>query len=303
MPIHTLILSGGAMNGINLLGFLKKLSTEYDLKKINKFIGVSCGSIISFIINCGIDIEKFSCILIECNILEKLDLDISLVYNDFGLSNFKKSRKFYEKIFEYFNISKNITFLDLYNKTKKHLIIPSLNLSKQRIVYFDYLNYPNLEILEAIHMSINIPLLFTKKIFNDEYYIDGAFANTIPIEIVKEEELLNTVCISILTKNNISQNNSINIIEYLLKITTCMIHLTNNIDYKYEYFKQHIFFLDCRQFKSLDFSVSKKQKLRMYLHGIQQCTKLIENNLQFQNKIKDHSHFNYVSKPERRHSF
>ena len=184
MTIDTLILSGGAMNGINLIGFLNELSNNYNIKKIKKYIGVSCGSIISLLLNCDLDLEKFAYILIKTDILKLFDIDISLLYNDYGLSNFKKGMKFYEKIIEYFGVSKDITFLDLYKKTEKHLIIPSLNLTKQKMIYFDYKNYPDLKILKAIHMSINIPLLFTKNIYNNDFYIDGAFGNTIPIDII-----------------------------------------------------------------------------------------------------------------------
>ena len=63
-----IVLSGGSMAGINLLGFLTEFNKKYDLQKIKKYIGVSVGSIIAFILNCNIDLHEFTYIVVNRNL-------------------------------------------------------------------------------------------------------------------------------------------------------------------------------------------------------------------------------------------
>ena len=68
----------------------------------------------------------------------------------------------------------DITFIELYNITKKNLSMIGTNYTKGTEVCFNHINYPTLSVIKAIRISISVPLLFTPVLYNNDYYVDGA---------------------------------------------------------------------------------------------------------------------------------
>jgi len=75
------------------------------------------------------------------------------------------------------------TLKQLYNFTALNFVSVTFNLSKNRTEKLSYENEPNLSCIDAVLLSINIPLIFYKLSYKGDIYIDGAIGNPYPIDL------------------------------------------------------------------------------------------------------------------------
>jgi predicted acylesterase/phospholipase RssA len=111
-------------------------------------------------------------------------------------------------LYNKYNI-KDITFLELYNKTKKYLGIVGSNLTKKKEELFSYKNTPNMSVIKAIRISISIPFIFTLVEHNNYKYVDGGIVNNFPINYCNPKT---TIGINLVSNKAIKCNNFMNYI-------------------------------------------------------------------------------------------
>jgi NTE family protein len=200
MKYKNLIISSGSIKGFYFLGALKYLY-EKNLLDIKKILGVSIGSVISYLLIIGYDINFLIDVFEKMNIqkyMPEINIDTILEeYYFFDNSKFDKIIIFFTKKK---NLNLNITLLELYKKTNIEFILGSSNISKNTYEYISYKNYPDLSVLTALKMSYAIPLIFKPIIYNDQYYVDGALKNSFPIKYFKND-IKNTIGIQLLLEN------------------------------------------------------------------------------------------------------
>lgn len=173
-----LVLSGGGIKVVSVAGALEKLSSTY---KFDHIIGTSAGAILAVIYCFEIKISSIIHIFKEIKLPDLNDISLHNLVNNYALIKNPELYNTLENIFEKCNISKNITFLELYDLTKKQLDITSFNMHKCKTVIFNYQNYPNLKIIDALNMSCNLPLLFSPIEFEDDFYVDGGILDNYPL--------------------------------------------------------------------------------------------------------------------------
>jgi NTE family protein len=125
-------------------------------------------------------------------------------------------------------VSIDITFAELYRLTNKELIIVVTNLSKQRPEYMSYKTEPDMKVLSAIRLTINIPIFFDAIKYKGDFYIDGAMSDNRPMTPInhKTQELLDkesnweTLMVSIKEEGDPSNIDSLD--EYLYNIIRLM---------------------------------------------------------------------------------
>jgi predicted patatin/cPLA2 family phospholipase len=184
---NTICLSGGGEKGIAFIGALKYLTknTKLNLSKITNWLGTSVGSIISFFFCLGYSIDEIEEFILNFNfgILEKsLIIDVDTFLTNYGLDD---GTKIMYIIINFLKLKLNvndITFIELYNITKKNLSMIGTNYTKGTEVCFNHINYPTLSVIKAIRISISVPLLFTPVLYNNDYYVDGGIINNLPIK-------------------------------------------------------------------------------------------------------------------------
>jgi len=199
-----LVISGGGIKGIYFIGALHSLYEMHILNDFEIYAGTSVGAILLFLINIGYTpIELF-------NIIKNMDLTklkkINMVdiFDTFGLDNGNKFLRLLKKLTVKKKISCDITFNDLFEMTKKKLIVTVTNINKRCAEYMSYETHPNLPILQALRMSLSVPLLFSPVLFNNNYYVDGGCTDNFPIGLFshRKDELLG-ICASIKKQNNV----------------------------------------------------------------------------------------------------
>lgn len=271
----TLVISGGSTKGLIALGSLQYLSEQYLLKNINTYIGTSIGSIICYFLIIGytpIEIVVYIC---KNNILEKIkNMNLCNIMNGNGVIPFSDIHEIMERM----TIEK-IGFLptlkQLKDKYDKTLVCTTYNLSKGHPEYLSHKNYPDLPCLTALRMSSNLPMIFEKYKYGENYYIDGAVYNNFPIDIAKE---YGTNIISILLKHKSSKepaeytNNTLNYLHNLIMIPTESLN-----EYKINKFSENnkiIVFSQYSDIKPFDFNITSREKLEMFSYGYQHTSTL-----------------------------
>lgn len=215
--INNLVFSGGGIRGLAFIGIIKKLqefvkkrknlelqdnfdieSCKIPLVNIKNICAVSIGSVISLMYLIGYSyIEMLEIVLIKK--FDKLkDIKIIDFIDKFGLDTGNNIIGWLKELMENKNIDGNITLMELHKKTNVNFQIMATNLNKYTLKNFNYIDTPDIKVLDAIRMSISIPLVFIPKEYEKEIYVDGCLINNYPIEVF-DDNLENTLGFKLVT--------------------------------------------------------------------------------------------------------
>lgn len=193
---NTMVLAGGGMKGFAMLGSLEFLYQKGILKNIKKYIGTSIGSVLSLMMIIGYRPTEVILYLIQSNNFKKFKIyNIMSGISGKGFVNY-----------EYFNnvVSELIldkmefipTFQELYNVYPIDFEIITFNYSQQKEECLSKNTTPDLNILDALRMSSNVPFLFGHYKVGDSFYFDGFITNIFPIDKI---DVKNDIVIGIST--------------------------------------------------------------------------------------------------------
>lgn len=220
--LDTLVLSGGGTKCISFIGVFKKFE-ELNIK-FKTICSVSAGSFFALLYIVGYSSREMSKI---CNILDftKLrNINYLNFLNEYGLDNGSGFTVVLEELVDKVNISKKITFLELYNINGIDFQVMACNLNTIKLDKFNYINTPDLCVIDAIRMSINIPFFFTMKQCMGNMYIDGGAVSNFPIHLFENTE--KTLGVTI--KEDVETDVIINSFEkYIMRIIKCLTYSDN----------------------------------------------------------------------------
>lgn len=294
----TLVLSGGGVNGLLQLGFLHSLHVKsfIDFSKIENFIGTSIGSIICLLLLLNIPpIDILSRFAFNNDIINSLKPDIFGVIRGFGIINPIEFFKFIEDV-----VIERVgfvpTMIQLFKLYKKSLTAVTYNLSGEKkesngIVYINHISHPDISCIDAVRMSSNIPLVFTKFSYKDDYYIDGAVGDNFPIKYAYDSFHGKILGINIDMDGNKS-NKDINILEYCRLFVSISYTITNNSNMNFFSDRTHTVFLSSSKDQdSFSFSLDSNKKFNMFTEGYSSGEYIISNTINTVN-----SGINYIKK-------
>jgi NTE family protein len=210
--IDTLVLSGGGVKGLYYVGIIKKLEELNIIKNIKNFAGTSIGAFFACLLAIGFNSKELMEFLMLFNITRMKKANYNNFFSFFGIDNGNNLKIILEQMFELKGFNKNITFGEFYNKTQKNLIITGVCVNEKKCHYFNYLEYPKLEIIEAVRISTSIPLYFTPVQYNNKLWVDGGIIDNYPIDLFKDN-LNKTLGIYLLEE---TKNSEINNLEEFL---------------------------------------------------------------------------------------
>ena len=279
MKFKNLLITGGGVNGIGMLGIISTLQ-DYDiLNDIDNYMGISVGSMLCFFLNIGykVDILKEFIYNYDLHILINNNNNfIDNIIKNYGVNNMNNLKYTLEKILEYKNINKNITFIELFNKTNKILNISISNISDCKIEYHNYINTPNDKIINSILISSCIPVIFNPFIINNKYYADGGLYDNRQYNFYKNID--ETLIITTNNNNNIKINSFQNYLYFLLYSKLFFIELNilnypNTINFSYDT-------------KFFNFGLNNSEKIKLFEEGRKIGLNYIKNNFYYNYYIK-----------------
>jgi NTE family protein len=179
----TLVFSGGGLRGFTYIGSLKALE-EYDiLKNIKTYAGSSIGALMAAVVAVGYTSGELHDFILHFDYKDVKDISLFNFIKNYGIDSGNRIQLFIRLLLKKKTEFDDLTFLELYEKTGRNLIITATCLNDRKLELLDYQKTPNLSIAKAIRMSISLPFVLQPVSHNDKMYIDGGLLNNFPIHI------------------------------------------------------------------------------------------------------------------------
>ena len=189
MP-KVLILGPGGVKGFLTIGSLLFFEKSKLLKEINKVVGISIGAVIGMFYTAGFSMTDILEIALSTQIADVMtSLDIVNVMKKNGLISHDIIRKKMEqKLIQKYGFVP--TLKQFYMMTGIEFDVVVTNLDDDKAEYFNHETEPELSCVEAVLMSMSLPLFFQSYVYKNKYYLDGGIADPFPIDRYKNEKVL-----------------------------------------------------------------------------------------------------------------
>jgi len=232
--LHNVTFSGGGFKGAAFLGCIKAIHEYNLLPNIKAVAGSSAGAIAATLLACKADYAYIrSCLVGVLKHFEKyrvnwfnLVKNAKLLTDEYGIHKTDEIRLYFKECINNATDTDNdITFHELFQKTNIKLIITATCLDNSTPFYFSHETTKDTPISEALTISVNIPLLFTSKRFDNKTLVDGCIVEHLPMQCWRDEETKNTIAFLVKSKNEhyIRESSEIdNVYEYIQKLVATM---------------------------------------------------------------------------------
>ncbi len=270
LNFDTIVLAGGSSKGIMMLGALQYLSDNFYLSEIKNFIGTSSGAIICFLLSIGYTPIEIMVYICTHQLLEKIQhFNIVAMINGCGASSFSNIYEQLEKM-TIEKIGYIPTFSDLKNKYNVNFICVTYNLTENKTEYLSFENNPDLPCLIGLRMSSNLPLIFEKFKYGNNFYVDGGLSDNFAIDLGDKigKKILGLYIDS--DDEKLKKENDVNVIEYIYKlmfipISQSTMFKINNVSNKCKIIK-----LQNNKINFFDFNINSVEKLNLFSSGYQE---------------------------------
>ena len=261
--VTQLVFSGGAMKGYCFIGVLKFLEEHDCIKNINHLIGTSVGSCISLLINIGFTSDELTQLMSQIDIFKYYNLKSDTILNIFDTYGINCGNDLIHslKIIIKKKLGKdNITFKELYDKTNIKLTMIGCHLNTMNTILYNHETSPDMNVIDALRISISVPIIFDPVKINGDYYVDGGLTNNYAIDIF-DKDIDNTLGILLDDTTKIIINS---FDSYMMSIILSSFN-SQNIIKKKQYKNNTI----CIQvaINSMDFSMSIDTKKELIQYG------------------------------------
>jgi predicted acylesterase/phospholipase RssA len=196
MTIKHIVISGGGPSGLLSYGIVSQLAKKkfWKLDDIKSIYGCSIGSYIGLIISLGYDWEWIDDYFIKRpweKLVSESRVNLIDIYDKKSLIN---ERFFTEAVIPLLkgkDLDENITLLELFNYNKIELHMFTADINSPRLTKYDisYKNFPDLSVIDALQMSMAIPIIFQPILKNESCFIDGGLLNNFPLnDCIKDQK-------------------------------------------------------------------------------------------------------------------
>lgn len=191
--IENICFKGGGIKGVAFIGVAHALQEADILPNIHRFIGSSAGAIFATAVACRMPYEKIAEIMENTDFSKFADVEMGGVvresyklYEYMGLHSGDYFYQWFSKILAEHAEKADITFKEIRDKWDSYLVITATDLTKKRLVYLNPDDNPDMQVRDAVRMSMSIPVFFTPVIRKDDrgldhVYVDGGCTNNFPL--------------------------------------------------------------------------------------------------------------------------
>jgi NTE family protein len=270
-----LVISGGGLKGFAGLGSFKCLIDNNIFECIDTLACSSVGSVICFLYNIGYDPKDIYDVLEQIDftkLIKYIEPENLLIEPCFGISSPEPILNSIYSFMKKKNIGKNLTFKQLYDMTKKTLIISGTCLNDTTIKYFSHLTSPDMQILKAIRITISIPFIFRPYQYDGKLWVDGGVMNNFPIDLFHDK--LDDVIGIYLDDIYDSVEGIEEIQDYFFRFLKCAFRGLNYN--KIELFKKYFVHIKTPGNHSTNWEITQQEKKMLYDIGYTQTTEYIE---------------------------
>jgi predicted acylesterase/phospholipase RssA len=245
-----LVLGPASMGIYSMIGTLKALESRLvDVKEIS---GSSAGSILALFLALGMSVDEILDMALDLDVPKFVKIRIGSFFNKFGFVDLEPIR---EKLVEICGCDPTFEELDM------KIYVSAYCLNSSTTDYFSRDTHPNMKVIDAVCMSMAIPLIFACGKYNGKSYIDGGTQEQYPMTPFLDKKPHEITCIK-LKMDRVYQeeiNNPRQFVESLIRST-----LTNRVEYS-EYTK--MIEINVADTNIFDFNMSYEDKIKLYNIG------------------------------------
>lgn len=273
------VLGPGGMKGYLELGALIFLQKRGVLDDVKTYICCSVGAAIGLYLVLGFMMNDIIDEALSTNLFKELNsIKFDDIKKNIGLINNREiKQQLTDRCVE--KIGYIPSLKQIYDITGISFICVSLNLDTDEIEYLSWITDPDLSVVDATLLSMNIPLLFQKIRYNGHIYIDGAFGNPYPVDYLDDGKK-KILGISITTKNpSVVDSTDTDNLRYIYKtinasITQLKKRIMNSCSKSCKHLLLHSPTMD-----TTGLSFTSQMKLQMIKIGYQTAKKFVSQEL------------------------
>ena len=190
--IKHLVISGGDISYFSMLGTINELvkNKKITINNLEKVYAISAGSMIGLLLCLKLDYEIIINYFINRpweKLLKFKPDDFLNLYESLGIVNTELFYGVFIPLLKSCDLNENITMQELFEYSNIQLNVYATKYSDLSLHCFNNVNNPNIKVLDAIFMSCSIPILFKPLKINNDYYIDGGYNCTFPMQFCIKE--------------------------------------------------------------------------------------------------------------------
>ena len=168
-----LILGPSVMGVYAILGYLK----HTELGNIKEISASSSGCLLAFFILLGYTIDEILDIFLNVPITQFTQINIKNLFKTYGLICHENTKNFLKT----FSKDAVVSFEDLFKKSGIIFHVAAYCININKTVYFSVVTHPQMSVIDAMMMSISVPLLFGAVKYKGMHYLDGGTVEEIPL--------------------------------------------------------------------------------------------------------------------------
>ena len=282
-PPLRLILSGGGIRGISYIGVFLELERVGFLKNVKEILGVSCGALFGFAYSIGYSPKELLELVevFDFRLIQNIDPEIMFrFFETYGMDDMENLQKLLVLLLKNKGYEKEVTFMELYEKTKFTFRCFATNVNSCSIKEFSYKTTPTKSVCFGILSSMCLPGYFIPCREDNILYVDGALINNYPIDVIDEKDLKDTLGF-IFSNYNSSFESIQNLLEYFNQ-------LLNSYNSKISKNMDHTIIIPCDHIPIWNFAITLEEKLELVNIG--------------KKSIVDYFQYKTIQKPIRRYS-
>uniref|UniRef100_A0A6C0EM51 PNPLA domain-containing protein n=1 Tax=viral metagenome TaxID=1070528 RepID=A0A6C0EM51_9ZZZZ len=264
----TLVISGGGVKGFNILGAIQALYDANLVNNITTHVGTSIGAIISYLLAIGYTPIELVVSVYQNRCLERIQqFNLVAMINGNGATTFTPIYEMLEKM-TLDKIGHLLTMAKLREELGKTLICTTYNMTTCRVEYLSPDTAPDLPCLTALRMTANIPLVFDRFRYMDNFYVDGGIADNFSIDKGIEYGKKVIGIYVDLNEKALQDNPEDGMMNYFFRLL--QVPVIQSTRYKIESTKDKasIIRIKTTQFKNhVQFDVDSKSRLDMFSEG------------------------------------
>jgi len=245
-----LILGPASMGIFSLIGVLK--ARESELVDVKEISGSSAGSILALFLGVGMSVDEILETSLNLNIPNFVKIRIGSFFNKFGFVDMAPIRK---KLVEICGCDPTFKEIDM------KIYISAFCMNTSETVYFSKDTHPDMNIIDAVCMSMAVPFIFACGKYNGETYVDGGMKEEYPMTPFFDKKPYEVTCVKI-KMNRIYQED----IQTPKQFVECLVRsaLSNRVTYDLPIEIHEINVEDTDVF---DFSMSYEEKVQLFNRG------------------------------------
>lgn len=248
-----LALGPAGMGIFSILGSLLYLKDK--LHDVEEISGASAGSCIGLFLALEFEIQQIIDVFFELDFLTHYKFNIKNFLNRYGFVDMSTIKGlFVEKI----------GFDPKFKDLKKKLHVAVYNLNYDRTEYFSVDTHPDMSVIDAIFMSMSIPIIFTSTKINDSVYVDGGIFEKIPLTpfLNKDPKEIFGIEIDFLDSKNKTISNAKDFLFFIYSKCIRSCSLTHN-----KSFYNILVIQQLEDVSLMNFKMSNDDKLKLFFQG------------------------------------